>query len=477
MKTKRFFVILLCACLALSLLPGTALADSVTTTDATGVTETGATLGGAYTQGANPIIDRGIKYWETAAPGTVSTMSMTGNPFSGTATMLTPNTSYSYCAYVNDGMEVQGATKTFTTMSDCLIGPLNDHVATGDPFLCVLDADIAQGTVCKIDHARFSYQKQGDAQWTDAGTVPVNPTDIRTPYVTFLVEPGTGYDMRAEASYDGGQTWPLTVQKVVTIPHRDPEITGSTIEDIGTDSVLLRATTKDGSHPNGKVASVIFVYRKSAGRPSATTSVAATGGSGNWSARISGLARDTEYTFSVIAYTAAGTPLFSSLEKTFTTLAAIVPPTVATGAADGITANGAMLHGTVTAGNRLLYETGFEIRAAGGSYTAYPDASASVSLTRAADSLSAGDYEYRAYAVTGDGTYYGTAQTFAIKPAPTPTPTPTTAPTAAPTPDSAVSSPKTGDPSNPALWMILACACAGTLAVLLALRRRKQRAR
>ena len=88
---------------------------TVTTNDATGITQTTATLNGAVTEGSETITAQGFEWKETAG-GTYTTVSATGATMSYELTGLTPATSYTFKAFATTASgTTYGEEKTFTT--------------------------------------------------------------------------------------------------------------------------------------------------------------------------------------------------------------------------------------------------------------------------------------------------------------------------------------------------------------------------
>ena len=88
---------------------------TVTTNDATNITQTTATLNGAVTAGDEAITAQGFE-WKATAGGTYTQVNATGATMSYDLTGLTPNTSYTFKAFATTASgTTYGEEKTFTT--------------------------------------------------------------------------------------------------------------------------------------------------------------------------------------------------------------------------------------------------------------------------------------------------------------------------------------------------------------------------
>ena len=84
----------------------------------------------------------------------------------------------------------------------------------------------------------------------------------------------------------------------------------------------------------------------------------------------------------------------------------VTPPTVTTGTPTDLTTSSAILHGTVSEGTLNIIATGFEWKAAGGTYTKQPVTPSGSTLTHTLTGLTLGTtYYVRAYATTPQGDY------------------------------------------------------------------------
>ncbi len=125
---------------------------------------------------------------------------------------------------------------------------------------------------------------------------------------------------------------------------------------------------------------------------------------------VSSLTANTFYLVRAYIKTTGGNYKYGEVIKFKTT---IVPPTVTTGNATDITTTSAVLHGTATKGTENMSATGFEWKAAGGTYTKQPVTPSGSTLTHTLTGLTLGTtYYVRAYATTPQGDTYGNEITF-----------------------------------------------------------------
>ena len=99
--------------------PGPGTDPTVATNAATGVSQTAATLHGTITNPDNVSITAKGFEWKTTTGGSYTQVAGTGtgNTFTATLNNLTPNTSYTYKAYITfGGQTVYGSEMTFTTL-------------------------------------------------------------------------------------------------------------------------------------------------------------------------------------------------------------------------------------------------------------------------------------------------------------------------------------------------------------------------
>ena len=99
--------------------PGPVITDpTVVTNGATGIGQTNATLNATITNPSDVTITAKGFQWKTTQGGTYTTVNGTGtgNSFTATLTGLTPNTDYTYKAFITfNGQTVEGSEMTFTT--------------------------------------------------------------------------------------------------------------------------------------------------------------------------------------------------------------------------------------------------------------------------------------------------------------------------------------------------------------------------
>ena len=133
---------------------GSVVAPTVTTNDATNVTETTATLHGAVAQGNETITARGFEWKETSASA-YTVVNVTGATMSHDLTGLTAGTSYTFRAFATTASgTTYGAEKTFTTNQE-------------QQETCPAPTNVNQAILLKTPNAIISWtQEEGDAnEW------------------------------------------------------------------------------------------------------------------------------------------------------------------------------------------------------------------------------------------------------------------------------------------------------------------------
>ena len=192
---------------------------TVTTIAATNVTETTATLNGTITNPDNVTISAKGFNWKLASATSYTTVNVTEDNLTYNLTGLTPNTEYTYMAFITfDSTTVFGEEMTFTTLEE-VIEPCD--VPTG---LIVTSTthesiSISWNPNPNVSSWTIKYQPQGGS---------INTVTATTNNFTITgLEPQTSYYIQLQANCSSGQTsdWSITV-------------TGTT--DVGIDEHLLK---------------------------------------------------------------------------------------------------------------------------------------------------------------------------------------------------------------------------------------------
>jgi len=191
-----------------------------------------------------------------------------------------------------------------------------------------------------------------------------------------------------------------------------PTATTGTASAVSATSATLAGTV----NPNGSATTYVFEYGPTSAYGSQTSSVSAGSGSSavNAGASLSGLASNATYHFRIVATSAGGTA--DGADATFTTTAS--PPIVTTGAASSVTADSALLNGSINPnGKATSYAFQYGTSTAYGLQTATVSAgsgSSAVSVSATASGLASGTtYHYRLIATNADGTTDGPDRTLA----------------------------------------------------------------
>jgi Fibronectin type III domain. len=172
---------------------------TVTTNDATNVTQTSATLNGAITPGSESITAQGFQ-WKATTGGTYTTVNATGTTISYNLTGLTPNTSYTFRAFATTASgTTHGVEKTFTTLDQqqetC---PSPTNVTVTD-----ITTNSAVVTWTQPDNTANSwtvqYKQSAASSWNSA-------TAQTTTYTLLNLEPETAYDVQVIANCTNGLT-------------------------------------------------------------------------------------------------------------------------------------------------------------------------------------------------------------------------------------------------------------------------------
>jgi hypothetical protein len=216
---------------------------------------------------------------------------------------------------------------------------------------------------------------------------------------------GTTYYVRAYATTPQGDTYgnEITFSTLSIIP---PTVT--TNDATGTSYM---GATLNGAVVKGdlNITDKGFEWKKVGDANYTTVSKGA--GAGTITHNLTGLQANTQYTYRAYGTTSGGT-VFGE-DKTFTT-PAIIPPTVTTNNATGVSYTSGTLNGAITKGDLDITDKGFEWKkVSDANYTTVSKGASAGTITHNLTGLQPNtQYTYHAYATTSDGTVYGENKTF-----------------------------------------------------------------
>ncbi|MDD5248841.1 MAG: hypothetical protein PHY45_07645 [Rhodocyclaceae bacterium] len=409
-----------------SLTTSACIPATVTTTAATSVTATGATLNGTVTSNG-AVTTATFEYGLNTAYGSTATATQSplaadasGTVVSVAVTGLTCNTQYHFRA---DGSNVAGTANggdlTFTT-SACAPTVTTNAASglsrTGATLNATVSSNGASTTV-SFDYGTSS----GSYTNTTTGTVlAANASGTAVPIAVTGLTCNTKYFYRAKGGNSAGTTngAETSLTTSACIP--------ATVTTTAATSVTATGATLNGTvTSNGAVTTATFEYGLNTAYGSTATAaqspLAANASGTVVSAAVTGLTCNTQYHFRADAANVAGTANGGDL--TFTTLAC--PPTVTTNAASGLSTTGATLNGTVSSNGgstTVLFEYGPD--AGYGSTVAATQSPLVATASNAAvsatlSSLGCGTlYHYRVDATNGGGMAYGNDVSFTTSPCP-----------------------------------------------------------
>ena len=313
-----------------------------TTSYATDITQSHATLNGTIEVENISIQSQGFKYKKTT-DSDYQTVTVSGSgTISQTISNLTPNTQYQFRTFCtpNDCGTTYGEEKTFTTLPISVTtnnaSEITQTHATLNGNLNIGDANIsAQG---------FEYKKTSEETWqtisaTGSGDISTILSDLTQ---------NTQYRFRTFCTPQGCD------------PVYGQEKTFNTLSIIATTNDASNITqthaTLNGALNFGdaNIASQGFEYKKTSDNIWQTVNVS---GNGDISTALSDLTFNTQYCFRTFCIPEGCDPVYGQ-EKTFNTL----PISVTTNYASNITQTHATLNGTLNIGDANISSQGFEYK-------------------------------------------------------------------------------------------------------------------
>ena len=413
-----------------------AVAPTASTTAASNITSTTATLNGNITSdGGAAITARGFVYAisnadltiENTAADTVIVSGTTG-VFNSAITSLTVGTTYYYQAYASNSLgTTYGGEQSFTTLAAAptasttaasaitsTTATLNGNI-TSDGGATIT----ARGFVYAISNADLTIEN------TAADTVIVSgTTGVFTENITSLTA-GTAYFYAAYAINSVDTTYGEVQSFTTSAPVAPTTSTAAASNITSTTATLNGNITSDGG---AAITARGFVYATSnAGltiENTAADTVIVSGTTGTFNSAITSLTAGTAYFYAAYAINSVDTTYGEVQSFTTEAVAGAVAPTTSTTAASNITSTTATLNGNITSdGGADITARGFVYATSNADLTIENTAADTVivsgttgTFNSAITSLTAGTkYYYRAYATNSVDTSYGGEQSFTTK--------------------------------------------------------------
>ena len=192
--------------------PGPGTNPTVATNAATSIAQTSATLNATITNPDNVTITAKGFQWKTTQGGTYTSVNGTGtgNNFTATLSNLTPNTSYTFKAFITfNGQTVTGSEMTFTTLPQG-VDPCN--VPTGLHTTDIQNESIAIAWDANPNANSWNIQyRQVGGSWSSA-------TSNTNSYVITGLTGLTNYEIQVQANCGGGNVsdWSASVTEQTT---------------------------------------------------------------------------------------------------------------------------------------------------------------------------------------------------------------------------------------------------------------------
>jgi len=365
------------------------------------ITGTGATFYGRTAAGTSLFSEVGFEYKKLTDSEYTRVTATKSNDFNKVVSSLTANTFYLVRAYIKTtgGNYKYGEVIKFKTT---IVPPT---VTTGNATDITTTSAILHGAATK---GTLSMTETGFAWKAAGGTYtkqPVTPSGSTLTHTLTGLTLGTTYYVRAYATTPQGDTYgnEITFSTLSIIP---PTVT--TNDATGTSYM---GATLNGAVVKGdlNITDKGFEWKKVGDANYTTVSKGA--GAGTITHNLTGLQANTQYTYRAYGTTSGGT-VFGE-DKTFTT-PAIIPPTVTTNNATGVSYTSGTLNGAITKGDLDITDKGFEWKkVSDANYTTVSKGASAGTITHNLTGLQPNtQYTYHAYATTSDGTVYGENKTF-----------------------------------------------------------------
>lgn len=275
---------------------------SVTTSDASNITSSGATLSGEVTSdGGEVVLSRGFMYGTSADDLSQNVQSGSGTgSFTANISGLADGTTYYYKAYATSSAGTgYGEVMSFTTLTIYPPSVQTNSASNITTTGATLSGDVTFDGNTTVTARGFMYGT--DANNLTQSVQSGSGTGSFTKTLTGLSY-GTTYYYKAYATNSGGTSYG-DVRTFTTIAVYLPTVTTGTASSVtGTGATLSGNVTSDG---NTTVTARGFVYGTSANNLSQT--VQSGSGTGSFTKALTGLSSNTTYYYKAYATNTAGT--------------------------------------------------------------------------------------------------------------------------------------------------------------------------
>ncbi len=390
---------------------------TVLTTTPSGLTSSGAVLGGNVTSDGNATVtERGVCYSTSQNPTTANNKKIIGSgtgTFSTTVTGLTATTTYYVRAYaINSQGTAYGSQVSFTTSPVLSLATVTTaSVSTFTSTTALLGGNVTSDGNAAVTERGVCYAT------TPNPTTANNKTTIGSGIGTFSttvtgLTANTTYYVRAYAINSQGTAYGTQVSFTTSPVISLPTVTTSSVTTYTSTTALLGGNvTSDG---NATVTESGVCYSTSQNPTTSNNKTIIGSGTGTFSTTVSGLKANTTYYVRAYAINSQGTAYGSQVSFTTTLMA----PSATTLAATNPTASTATLNGTVNANGastNVVFEYG-ETTSYGQTITAMQSPIIGTSTTNVSAEINglkaSTTYHFRVKAVNSGGTVFGADMSF-----------------------------------------------------------------
>ena len=373
---------------------------TVTTTPATAIAQTIATLNANVVLGSEIMTNQGFE-WRLSGQNTWNnvTSALVAGAITNNLTGLVASTDYEYRAYATtESGTIYGQIQNFTTLA--IVPPL---VVTGDAIAVAQTIETLNGTITLgselITDNGFELRLLGETIWTPVSVVLNNNAMI---YNLNGLTANTEYEFRAYATTESATTYG-DVNTFRTLAMPPPIVITGNVSLLTQTSATLNGTALEVLAP---ITSQGFEWR--ALGETSWTIINTTSNNGSIMYNLTNLTAYSNYEFRAYAITFEGVT-YGDIQS-FRTLP--IMPVVNTNPANAIAQTIATLNGDVTIGSETISNYGFEWRQQGASSwttVILPDNSMVYNLTGI---IASNNYEFRAFVTTESANTYGSIQSF-----------------------------------------------------------------